>query len=272
MLELIIFFAVICFIIGILKAIWDALKDIILGILGIGIIIAAVIFLGPLVLAWLPLLLVIFVALVVLGGMITLLERWKYRSKLKELNKHGMDKITVSSDAWQKPEELGLVEIIPAGYVVSVAFYKKVMNQIGRTSTLTRDGFERYCVKCAKQFQIVYIGPFLEFLQKKNLLLPFSLSDGETYYLSKPFVTDCKNLFLKEGAATEEEFTQVCADADIAHELRQENRRLAAYILKHMLSCGEIQKVELSDLGDSLYVAKNQSRDSKMTRREISLD
>ena len=44
MLKLILLFLVICFVIGVLKAIFDALKDVLLGILGIGIIIAAVVF------------------------------------------------------------------------------------------------------------------------------------------------------------------------------------------------------------------------------------
>ncbi len=33
-----------------------------------------------------------------------------------------------------------------------------------------------------------------------------------------------------------------------------------------------VEKVELADLGEDLYVAKNQRSDAKMTRREISLD
>ena len=71
MLKLILLFLVICFVIGVLKAIFDALKDVLLGILGIGIIIAAVVFLGPLFLKALPWILVIGIGLLVLGGVIS---------------------------------------------------------------------------------------------------------------------------------------------------------------------------------------------------------
>ena len=75
MLKLILLFLVICFAIGVLKAIFDALKDVLLGILGIGIIIAAVVFLGPLFLKALPWILIIGFGLLVLGALISVYDR-----------------------------------------------------------------------------------------------------------------------------------------------------------------------------------------------------
>ena len=42
--------------------------------------------------------------------------------------------------------------------------------------------------------------------------------------------------------------------------------------MNHMVSLGEVEKIELSESGEQLYVVKNQKASSKMTRREISLD
>ena len=71
MLEIIIFLFIIFLVIGILKAIWDALKDVILGILGIGIIIVAIVFLGPIVLSVWPVIIAVLVALFILGCIIS---------------------------------------------------------------------------------------------------------------------------------------------------------------------------------------------------------
>ena len=73
---------------------------------------------------------------------------------------------------------------------------------------------------------------------------------------------------MKEGAATKQEFAQ----ADAVRRLGLSGRRLASLVLERLLARGEVENVELADLGEDLYVAKNQRSDAKMTRREISLD
>ena len=94
MLEIIIFFVVIGIGLGILKAIWDALSEVLLGLLGLGIIIAAVVFLGPLalgllgaaipvILALLPFGLALLAALWVLGCVLRFFQGLKYRGRLR---------------------------------------------------------------------------------------------------------------------------------------------------------------------------------------------
>lgn len=107
---------------------------------------------------------------------------------------------------------------------------------------------------------------------KEGQLLPYSGQGEEQRYLTGTFVTGCEALFLKEGAATKQEFAQVCAQADAVRRLGLSGRRLASLVLERLLARGEVEKVELADLGEDLYVAKNQRSDAKMTRREISLD
>ena len=290
MLEIIIIFFVICFVIGLLKAIWDAFKEVILGILGLAIIIAAVVFLGPIILSalpvlWgglvslvpiilsaLPVILLVLAALFILGCIGSFIEKQKYRSQLKWLEKRGIENISASQVDWSKPAELGYVETTAAGYVISTAFCKRIINKIGRTGTLTQSAFGEYCTQSADQFQMQYIYPLLMFMQKKGMLFPFSTSSSETYYLSEPFVSDCKKLLLTEGAATKDEFTQLCRTSDVTRELHKESNALAIFILNLMLSQSEVEEIELSESGDQLYVAKNQTASSKMTRREVSLD
>lgn len=103
---------------------------------------------------------------------------------------------------------------------------------------------------------------------KEGQLLPYSGQGEEQRYLTGTFVTGCEALFLKEGAATKQEFAQ----ADAVRRLGLSGRRLASLVLERLLARGEVEKVELADLGEDLYVAKNQRSDAKMTRREISLD
>ena len=158
------------------------------------------------------------------------------------------------------------------GYVVSMAFYKKVVRQLDRMSVLTERDLSICCARCAKRFQAAYIRALLDFLQKEGQLLPYSGQGEEQRYLTGTFVTGCEALFLKEGAATKQEFAQVCAQADAVRRLGLSGRRLASLVLERLLARGEVEKVELADLGEDLYVAKNQRSDAKMIRREISLD
>ena len=253
------------------------------GHLGLGIIIAAVVFLGPLalgllgaaipvILALLPFGLALLAALWVLGCVLRFFQGLKYRGRVRTLKKLGIDKMNGSEEMWARPEALGQVARTRGGYVVSMAFYKKVVRQLDRMSILTERDLSICCARCAKRFQTAYIRAFLDLLQKEGQLLPYSGQGEEQRYLTGTFVTGCEALFLKEGAATKQEFAQVCAQADAVRRLGLSGRRLASLVLERLLARGEVEKVELADLGEDLYVAKNQRSDAKMTRREISLD
>lgn len=292
MLELLLLFVAVVFFLGLLKIIWDILKGLILGILGIGIIIAAVVFLGPIILSVAtavvgvlgPLLLSalpLILPLILLAAIISFIwkrirawrEKRKYLLQLRWLEKRGIAKTSDNTlTDWSTAAELDYVEITPEGYVISTFFYDRVITRISQTGAFTRDAFGKCCVHCAREFQVAYVDLLLEFMQNKDLLFPLSASIGETYYLPKPFVEKCENLLLTEGAATRDEFTNICRNSAVTRELHQECSALAVFILNRMLSRGEIDKIELTELGDWLYVAKDQTMNSKMIRREIILD
>ena len=154
------FFVVICIGLGILKAIWDALSEVLLGLLGLGIIIAAVVFLGPLalgllgaaipvILALLPFGLALLAALWVLGCVLRFFQGLKYRGRVRTLKKLGIDKMNGSEEMWARPEALGQVARTRDGYVVSMAFYKKVVRQLDRMSVLTERDLSICCARCA---------------------------------------------------------------------------------------------------------------------------
>ena len=272
MLNLVILFIVICVIIGIVRAI----LPVILGLIVVVGAIAVIIFFGPIILSWilslLPILLAILAVLFLLGCVITLVEKCRYRSQLKKLNQFGILKLDSAPADWQKLNNLGWVEIIPSGYVVSIKFYKDVLKHIEPTPTLTLSQFEQYCLSCAKEFQLNFIAPLLDFLQRKEFIFKFQLNNGELCLLSRSIMSKFEDLFLKEGAATKDEFTQICEHSGLLYQLPQNGQGFVLFFLKYMISHDKIQKVELSELDEYLYVSKNQSKDSKLIRREISLD
>ena len=279
MLKLLILVVVICIIAAILKSVLSAVGEIILGIIGIALIIAAIVFLGPIILGLLPHLLklipwilLILAVLFVLGCIFALVEKRRYRSHMKRLDQLGIDQMDDATEDWKRMDDLGMVETTASGYVVSISFYKNVIKHIGQEPVLTMDEFKQHCAACASQFQVSLVTPFLEFLQKKKLLYQFHLSSGEVRILSKAMMKQCADLFLKEGAATEDQFARICENAGLFHEFPKDGQRLVCLYLDEMVSCGKFEKVQLNKAGVYLYKSKEQRPDSNLVRREISLD
>lgn len=272
MLEIIIFLVAVCVILGILKAIWDALKDVVLGILGIAILIAAIVFLGPVILSALPVLLPVLAALFVLGCIISFVEKLKYGSQLRELHKIGMKKVSGSMDVWEKPEQLGLVEITASGYVISSRFRKRVAEKVDHAKIVTIDTFHKCCLQAASSFQIDDTAPLLHHMKDQGILVPLQEDGWEKRYLSQQTTRECERLFELEGAATESEFSAICEAVPICSEFSVRPETLARAILSHAVSQGAAHKVELPDLDGELFVSNRDNENSKLVRREISLD
>lgn len=272
MLNLLILFIVICVIVGIVRA----LLPVILGVIIIAVVAAVIISFGPmilsLILSLLPILLVILAVLFLLGCVITLVEKCRYRSQLKKLNQFGILKLESAPADWKKLNNLGWVEIIPSGYVISIKFYKDILKHIEPVSTLTLSQFEQYCLSCAKQFQLIFVAPVLDFLQRKEFIFKFQLNNGELCLLTRAIMNKFEDLFSREGAATKNEFIQICEHSGLLYQLPQNGQGFVPFFLKYMIAHDKIQKVELSELGEYLYVSKNPCKDSKLIRREISLD
>ena len=272
MLEIIILLFAMCLIIGVLKAIWDALKDVILGILGIGIIVAAVIFLGPIVLSALPIIIVILIALFILGCIISLFQKLKYGSQIKELDQVGIKKLSEPIDVWKTPKKLGLVEVTASGYVISSQFYKRIIKKFNQEAIVTDDTFQKHCLQVATSFQVDNATPLLNHMRSQGLLVLLQENGPENRYLSQQIVMDCERVFELEGAATESEFSAICKTMPICSKIPVKAEILAKTILNHVVAQGVSHKVELPDLGEELFVSDKSKDNSKLVRREISLN
>lgn len=105
-------------------------------------------------------------------------------------------------------------------------------------------------------------------LHRGAVLLP----GAPLYCIGPDAVKECKSLLYLEGAATQQEFSTLCAHFPPLSSLSISKERLASAILKSMSDRGEVKKVPLSETGETLYVVKNPPAQTKMTRMEISLD
>ena len=272
MLEIIIFLFIIFLVIGILKAIWDALKDVILGILGIGIIIAAIVFLGPIVLSVWPVIIAVLVALFILGCIISFFQKLKYGKQVKELDQIGMKKLSESSSAWEEPKKLGLVEMTASGYVISSRFYKRIIQELNKEMIVTADIFQKHCLRSAASFQTENTTPRLNHMRSQDVLVLLQENGIRKRYLSQKAALDCEHVFELEGAATETEFSAICETMSICSKISVKPEILAKTILNYAVAKKVAHKVELPELGEELFVSDKSKSNSKLVRREISLD
>ena len=95
---------------------------------------------------------------------------------------------------------------------------------------------------------------------------------AKQYYFPEGFLRRFEELLIREGAATKAEFSQACKEAGLSAGIREKDDVVAAFILNDMASRQKAKKVELTELGECLYVSQKQRKDSKMTREEITLD
>ena len=82
----------------------------------------------------------------------------------------------------------------------------------------------------------------------------------------------CEKIFLQEGAATKEELLVVFRHAGILRYFPKDEGRITEFFLTTMVHQEKAKRVELDDLGDTLYVSTEKRNNSKMVRREITLD
>ena len=280
----ILFYVVIAIIaISIIATLLKFVGEFLLGIIGIGIILAAVIFFGPLiwsvvtrlfslVLDFLPLILALLVGLAILGAVAEAKEKRKYLAQSKKINQLGIDKIENGIEAWKNMANLNLVELAPDGYVVSTDFYKRVANSLGNIDVLSLSELGRYCTSCTSHFQVSYMPQFSDFLQKKSIIFKFRLTGGEACFLTQTMMHKCEKIFLQEGAATKEELLVVFRHAGILRYFPKDEGRITEFFLTTMVLQEKAKRVELDDLGDTLYVSTEKRNNSKMVRREITLD
>lgn len=99
---------------------------------------------------------------------------------------------------------------------------------------------------------------FYRFFSDKDKLLPLSSSDSiiesNRLYVTSRLKDSYIELFKKEGAATEDEFTGICENFDTTAGISPDPRAVAVTILEYMVAHGIAKKVDLKDMGKMLFV------------------
>ncbi len=120
---------------------------------------------------------------------------------LERLNRTGIDQIKTdpqNEKIWKWIKKRGYAETFLPDYVVSVKFYKKVMDDLEQQQIISEAEFQNCCLKAAPQFCRKHTGALLEFLYQKGLLFLLFSSTGEPYYVSEDVIKEYEHLFEEE--------------------------------------------------------------------------
>lgn len=199
----------------------------------------------------------------------------KHRLALKWINRCGMGQIPDEyddDDFWKSMENNGLVKRFSRTYVISSGFYSDIIKKIDQQGIFTQTNLQQLCEQSASEFQSADLLSLSAFLEKNSQLFRLYLKIGDNYYLSPRVVSDCEFLFAKEGAATRNEFAQVCKEIASLYGHSKENKALSDFIIDRLMSKHDVNEVPLQNKDDYLYVKKVQVQGAKMIKREISLD
>lgn len=217
-----------------------ALKGLMFALIGLAVIIAAVVFLGPPIwnflkpflisalsaiwsflksvpsfvlpfLKWvIPFLPYVLGAILVLALVVYIYNRIRYGAKIAELNRLGIESQSYFAEDVDALKKIGAAEVTEDGHIISRIFCRHVTSELQRRKVLHEDDIQNCCFSCAPRFQAMYLLPLLSYLGQQEVLFPFPDVDNPHSYLSQPFVKKCEELFEKEGAATRRELINIC--------------------------------------------------------------
>lgn len=246
-------------------------REFLVGIIGLLVIIGIVCVVGPLIIGFLPLILGI---LIPLGVVAYFHEKKKHQAKIEWLKNRGIEKVPNfmgDHEFWKDMENYNWVLLTEDGYVISASFHKMIVKQIDQIGFLTKNSFQNLCKKFAAAFEIMYLQPLLAYLIMQHQIFVLSVPDGEIY-ISLGVANRGRDLFALEGAATMTELADQCEVFMASNGYSGYGYVLAKSTIDQLLELDEVYKVDLPDQNEYLYVAKNQSANSKMVKKEISLD
>mgnify|MGYP001625254808 CR=1 FL=1 len=170
--------------------------------------------------------------------------------------------------AWMERRKIAVAD--RSGNLCSTKLLDTVCRQLNVNGAMTQPELFTASQKVVPSFPEGRSQTLLKFLVLHSgaVLLPGS----PLYCIGPDAVKECKSLLYLEGAATQREFSTLCAHFPLLANLSIPHARLSSAILKSMCARGEVQKVPLSETGETLYVVNNPPSQTKMTRMEISLD
>jgi len=265
-------FIVILIILWIIGSIWSFLSDhketilqfaVVLGLIALVFVLIS---LPPIV--WLV---VLFVLACV--GVYHLIKRKKMQKFVRWMDYVGITE-KKTAPAKEKIQELAenkeLIEELDSGQIVSKEFCKRVLYCADLQGLVSKESFQYCCQQSAPAFNPYYLEILLDYLSDSDQLLP--LLDTEPIYISNHLKSTYIDLFQKEGAATADEFATVCKTLDTGAAIQPNPQIVAVTILNYLVSKGKVEKIELKELGETLFMGKKINEGSNLVRREINLD
>lgn len=155
-------------------------------------------------------------------------------------------------------------------YILSMNFYKQLHNWLEQPAVVSKEIFQDRCLQFALDFQSTYSELLFNIFSNSDKLLYISGSDG--IYFSNGLKNTYVDRFRVVGAATEDEFADVCKDLNAVTQICLEPQVVATAVLDYLVSKGDIETVELKDAGTMLFMHKRPYASSNFMRREISMD
>ena len=189
-------------------------------------------------------------------------------SKVGILTPSEMAGVSAQVLSWIGRKKLAVAD--RSGNLCSTKFLDTVCRQLNVNGAMTQPELFTASQKAVPGFPEDRSQTLLKFLVLHSGAV--LLSGSPLYCIGPDAVKECKSLLYLEGAATQQEFSTLCAHFPLLSSLSISKERLASAILKSMSDRGEVKKVPLSETGETLYVVKNPPAQTKMTRMEISLD
>ncbi len=209
----------------------------------------------------------VFLLLLVIG----LIMEWNTNRRFKYLTIARYGQVPGGEEGLSKGLKNGALKQIDGNYVIFSGFYKKVAERTAKRSNLFGTDLLQTAQQVNWQFPEEYLPVLARYMERKGTLLSCGTIKGENCYITGKAIQSYSDLFHREGAVTEEDFSGICKAHEEISELRGKSRQIARGVLKHLVEVGEADRTELEDLDGALYVTR-QSGPSNLKRVEISLD
>lgn len=212
----------------------------------------------------------IFLLFIALYWLFNRLKKYKEKKYISWVEREGIGKNSEAPTnviAWNR---VTLIED-KSDFVIYNPFYSTVRDAFAQAMLVTSTDIQMIVSNILPTFRVERLSLLIKYSEKKSSLLKLNIPDKEEYYMAEGMLSTCNALFNSEGAATLEEFTEMCKDNPSFESIQVEFSLLTKAFLDHMVSSQKIDIVQLEN-GIQLYISKVQAPDSKMTRVELSLN
>lgn len=176
----------------------------------------------------------------------------------------------VSQHILDLAEKDGSITILSFAQIVSTNFYNNLLSWLDQPMAISEEIFQNGCLQLAPNFQSHYSEILLNYFSSTDNLFPISGMDA--IYFSNSLRETYIARFKEAGAATEGQFSNMCKALDPGSTICLDPQAVATAILKYLVSKGTAEKVDLKELGETLFLFKGSDGGSNFVRHEINLD